>query len=55
MQESKEKGKQREERIDRAEKKKEVGGQKEKNRMEDMKEGSSSFSLVAYSVGTGTL
>jgi len=35
--------------------KKEVGGQKEENGMEGMKEGSSNFSLVVYSVGTGNL
>jgi len=34
---------------------KEVRGQEEENRMEGVEEGSSSFSLVAYSVNTGTL
>jgi len=54
MQGNKEKGKQKKKRIDRVEKK-EIGGQKERNRIESVKEGSSSFSLVAYSVGTGNL
>ena len=54
MQGNKEKGKQKKKRIDRVEKK-EIGGQKERNRMESVEEGSSSFSLVAYSVGTGNL
>ena len=48
----KEKGKQKEERIDGVEEKEEVGGQEEENGMEGMKEGSNSFSLVMYSVGT---
>ena len=55
VQGSKEKGKQKEERIDRAEEEKETGGQKEKNGMENVEEGGSNFSLVAYSVGTGIL
>jgi len=55
VQKSKEKGKQREERIDRAEEKEEVRGQKEKNRMEGVKEKNNSFSPVMYSVGTRTL
>ena len=54
VQQSKKKGKQREQELDRVEKK-EVGGQKEENGMEGMKEGSSNFSLVVYSVGTGNL
>ena len=54
MQGNKEKGKQKKKRIDRVEKK-EIGGQKERNRIESVEEGSSSFSLVAYSVGTGNL
>ena len=54
VQESKDKGKQKEERIDRAEEEEEVGGQEEENGMEGVKEGSN-FSLVAYSVRTGVL
>jgi len=55
MQKSKEKGKQREERIDRVEKEEEVRKQKEKNGMEGVKEKSNSFFPVMYSVGTRTL
>ena len=55
VQKSKEKGKQREERIDRAKKEEEVRGQKEKNGIEDVEEKSNSFSLVMYSVSTRTL
>jgi len=44
VQENKEKGKQREEIIDRTE--------EDENGMEGMEEGNSSFSLVAFSVGT---
>jgi len=54
VQGSKDKGKQKEERIDKAEEEEEVGGQEEKNRMEGVEE-SGNFSLVAYSVGTGVL
>jgi len=54
VQESKDKGKQKEEKIDGAEEEEEVGGQEEKNGMEGVEEGSS-FSPVAYSVGTGIL
>ena len=54
VQERKEKGKKREERIGRIEEE-EIEGQEENNRMKGMKEGSSSFSLVAYSVGTRNL
>ena len=53
MQGNKEKGKQKK-RIDRVEEE-EIGGQKEGNRMESVKEGSSSFSLVVYFVSTGNL
>jgi len=53
VQGSKEKRKQKEDRTDRAEKEEEVGGQKEENRIESVEEGSNSFSLVAYSIGTG--
>ena len=55
VQGSKRKGKQKEERIDRAEKEKETGGQEEENGMESVEEKSSSFSLVAFSVGMGIL
>jgi len=54
VQERKEKGKKREERIGRIEEE-EIEGQEENNRMKGMKEGSSSFSPVAYSVGTRNL
>jgi len=54
VQGSKNKGKQKEERIDGAEEKEEVGGQEEENEMEGIEEGGS-FSLVAYSVRTGIL
>ena len=50
-----EKRKQREQRIDRAEEEGEVEEQEEENGMKGMEEGSSSFSLVAYSVSTGIL
>ena len=46
IQGSKEKGKQREHELD---------GVKEENEIEGIEEGSSSFSLVAYSVGTGVM
>jgi len=58
IQESKGKGKQREERLDgeNEEKETEVREQKEENGMEDVEdEGSSCFSPVVYSVGTGVL
>jgi len=51
VQGSKEKEKQRQEKIDRAEEE-EVRGQEEENRMESVKEGSSSFSLITFSVST---
>jgi len=53
IQGSKDKGKQKEERINRAEEEEEVGEQEEENRMEDVEEGSNNSSLVTYSVGTG--
>ena len=53
--ESKEKGKQKEEMIDRAEEEEEVGEQKEENRMENIEERSNSFTPVAFSVGTRIL
>ena len=55
VQGSKEKGKQKEERIDGAEEKEETRGQEEENGMEDVEEGGGNFFLVAYSVGTGIL
>ena len=54
VQGSKDKGKQKEERIDRAEEKEEVGGQEEENGMEGVEEGGN-FLPVAYSVGTVVL
>jgi len=54
VQGSKDKGKQKEERIDRAEEKEEVRGQEEENGMEGVEEGSN-FLPVAYSVGTVVL
>ena len=52
----KEKGKQREERLDREEEEEEIGRQEEeKNEMEGIKEGGSSFTLVMYSVSTWAL
>ena len=53
----KEKGKQREERLDRENKEKEleVGEQEEDNGIQGVEEGSSRFSPVVYSVGTGNL
>jgi len=55
VQERKGKGKQKEERIDGVEGEEETGGQEKKNGMEGMEEESSSFFLVAFSVGTGIL
>jgi len=55
VQGSKGKGKQKEERIDRAEEEEETRGQEEENGMEGVEEESSSFSLVAFSVGMGIL
>ena len=54
VQGSKEKGKQRKERLDgeNEEEEAEVRGQEEENRMEGVEERSSRFSLVAYSVST---
>jgi len=52
VQESKKKVKQRQEKVNGVEEE-EVRGQKEENRIESMEEGSSSFSPVAFSVGTG--
>ena len=55
VQRSKEKGKQKEEMIDGAEEEKEVREQEKENRIEDIEEGSSSFTPVIFSVGTGIL
>jgi len=55
IQGSKEKGKQKEERIDGVEEEAQVGGQEEENGIEGMEEESSSFSPVVYSVGTEVL
>jgi len=54
VQGSKDKGKQKEERLDRAEEEEEVKGQEEENGMESVEEGGN-FSPVAYSVRTGVL
>jgi len=54
VQRSIEKGKQREQRLNRVVEK-EVRGQKEDNEMEGMEEGGNSFSPVTYSVGTRNL
>jgi len=54
VQGSREKGKQKKERLDGAEEEKEVGGQEEENGMESVEEGGN-FSPVVYSVGTGVL
>ena len=51
VQGSKEKGKQRQEKIDKAEEE-EVGGQEEENEIEGIEERSSSFSPVIFFVGT---
>jgi len=54
VQGSGEKGKQKEERLFRAEEEEEVGGQEEENGIEGVEEGGN-FSPVAYSVRTGVL
>jgi len=53
VQESTEKGKQREQRSDGVEKEEQVERQEDKNVMEGVEERSSGCSLVAYSVRTG--
>jgi len=53
VQGSKEKGKQREKRLDGEDKEEEMERQEEDNEMEGVEEEGSSFSPVAYSVGTG--
>ena len=55
VQRSKEKGKQKEEMIDGVEEEKKVREQEKENRIEDIEEGSSSFTLVIFSVSTGIL
>jgi len=55
VQGGKEKGKQREERLDGEDKEEETERQEEYDRVEGVEEGNSRFSPVAYSVGTGTL
>jgi len=55
VQGSREKGKQKEERVDRAEEKEGTRRQEEENRMEGVEEGGGDFSLVMYSVRTGIL
>jgi len=55
VQGGKEKGKQREERLDGEDKEEETERQEEYNKMEGVEEGSSRFSPDAYSVSTGTL
>jgi len=52
VQGDKEKGKQREERLGREDEEKGMGRQEEDNEIEGVEEEDSSFSLVAYSVGT---
>ena len=51
-QESKKRGKQKEERMDRVEEEEEVGGQEEEDRIEGVEERGNSFSPVMYSVST---
>jgi len=53
VQGSKEKGKQREENLDGDDEEEGIERQEEGNKIEGVEEGSGSFSLVAYSVGTG--
>ena len=55
VQGSKEKGKQKEERVNRVEEKEETRGQKEENGIEGVEEGVGNFSPVAYSVRTENL
>jgi len=55
VQESREKGKQKEERVDGAEEEKETRRQEEENGMESVEESGGDFSPVAYSVRTGIL
>jgi len=55
VQGNKEKGKQREERLDGEDKGEEMGEQEENSKMEGVEEGSSRLSPVTYSVRTGNL
>jgi len=55
VQGGKEKKNQREDRLDGEDKEEETKRQEEYNKIEGVEEGSSRFSLVAYSVGTRTL
>jgi len=55
VQGSKEKGKQKEERVNRAEKEEETRGQEEENGIEGVEEGGGNFSSVTYSVGMENL
>jgi len=55
VQGSKEKRKQKKERVNRAEEEEETRGQEEENGMEDMEEGVGNFSPVVYSVGMENL
>jgi len=55
VQGSREKGKQKEERVDGAEEEEETRRQEEENGMEGVEESVGNFSPVAYSVGTGNL
>jgi len=55
VQGSKEKRKQKEERVNRVEEKEETRGQKEENGMEGVEEGVGNFSSVTYSVRTENL
>ena len=55
VQGSREKGNQKEERVDRAEEKEGTRRQEEENRMEGVEEGGGNFSLVVYSIGMENL
>jgi len=55
VQGSKEKGKQKKERVNRVEEEEETRGQEEENGMEGMEEGVGNFSPVVYSVGMENL
>jgi len=55
VQGSREKGKQKEERVDGAEEEEETRRQEEENGMEGVEESGGNCSLVVYSVGTGIL
>jgi len=55
VQGSREKGKQKEERVDRVEEEEETRRQEKENGMEGVEEGVGNFSPVVYSVGMGNL